>query len=244
MLSSQSIDPEEQKRFGALADTWWDPQGPMRILHRINPVRLKFICDALRTHFKLSSQDLSFDALSILDSGCGGGLVCEPLARLGADVTGVDMSEELIHAAKRHAEQTALPITYCHTSLEDLAAAGKTFDVVLALEVVEHVTDRTAFIKTLAALIRPQGLLILSTFNRTAMSFFSGIIMAEYVLGWLPRNTHQWEKFVTPEELERTFRKVGLTTETQMGLCYRLSSCEWVLDPSDLSVNYFITASR
>ncbi len=244
MLESHSIDPEEQKRFDALADTWWNPQGPMRVLHRINPLRLKFICEVLKTHFKSSSGDFSFDTLSVLDSGCGGGLVCEPLARLGAHVTGVDMSEELISVAKQHAEKVELPITYCHTSLESFSAEGKTFDVVLALEVVEHVTDIPAFIKTLAPLVAPNGLLILSTFNRTVMSFLAGIIMAEYVLGWLPRNTHQWNKFVTPEELERILRNEGLNVGTQMGLCYRPLSCEWVLDSSDISVNYFMTAHK
>jgi 2-polyprenyl-6-hydroxyphenyl methylase/3-demethylubiquinone-9 3-methyltransferase len=245
MLSSQSIDPEEQKRFDALAETWWNPQGPMRVLHRINPVRLKFICDALKAHFGTpSSGDFAFDTLSILDSGCGGGLVCEPLARLGTDVTGVDMAEDLIAVAKQHAEQAGLPITYRHASLESLAAAGEIFDVVLALEVVEHVTDIPSFIKTLGALVRPNGIIILSTFNRTMMSFLAGIVIAEYVLGWLPRNTHQWNKFVTPEELGRTLQDAGLAVRSQTGLCYRPLSCEWVLDPADLAVNYFMTAHK
>jgi 2-polyprenyl-6-hydroxyphenyl methylase/3-demethylubiquinone-9 3-methyltransferase len=244
MLESQTIDPEEQTRFNALAKTWWDPQGSMRILHDINPIRLKFICDILRSHFHLKMDDLSLESLSILDTGCGGGLVCEPLSRLGGKVTGIDMSEDLIAIAKTHAHEARLPIEYHHTSLETFAAHGQRFDVVLALEVIEHVNDVGAFIKLLESCVRPGGILILSTFNRTVLSFLAGIVMAEYVLGWLPRHTHQWDKFITPEELSYALSSLGFKIGTKMGLCFRPLSCAWSLDASDLAVNYFLTAHK
>ena len=194
-----TVNREEVARFSRLAGQWWDPRGPMAPLHKFNPVRLAYIRDRAAAHFGRDPTRLdSLAGLRVLDIGCGGGILCEPLARLGANVVGADPSENNIAIARRHAAQSGLTIDYRDTTAETLAQAGETFDVVLAMEVVEHVTDVGLFIGLAATMVKPGGLLFVATLNRTAKSFALAIVGAEYILRWLPRGTHQWDKFVTP----------------------------------------------
>lgn len=241
---SSTLDPGEVARFGRIAAEWWDQSGKFRMLHRIGPARLKFIRDHMTAHFGLRADGLKvLSALSVLDIGCGGGLVCEPLARLGARVTGVDPSQETISAARMHAEAQRLDIDYRVGRVEDLAAAGASFDAVLCLEVVEHVPDVAAFLATCAKVVRPGGLMLLSTLNRTLKSYALAIVGAEYVLRWLPAGTHQWDRFVTPDELTRYLRSAGLEPIGFEGMIYNVMRDEWALSP-DLGVNYLAAASR
>jgi 2-polyprenyl-6-hydroxyphenyl methylase / 3-demethylubiquinone-9 3-methyltransferase len=242
--TAASIDPEEVARFSAMAEEWWDPAGKFRPLHQLNPARLQFIRDRLAGHFgrdPLGPPPLS--GLRLLDIGCGGGLVSEPLARLGATVVGVDASEKNVNIARAHAEQGDLAIDYRNTSAEDLAAAGERFDAVLALEVIEHVADIGSFVGACAQLTRPGGALVFSTLNRTPQSFLFGIVGAEYVLRWLPRGTHQWNRFVRPSELAAALRPHGLTVTALEGLTYQPLAERWRLS-RDLSVNYLAFATK
>jgi 2-polyprenyl-6-hydroxyphenyl methylase / 3-demethylubiquinone-9 3-methyltransferase len=240
--ASPSIDVEEVQRFSALADTWWDPKGSMAPLHRLNPARLGFLRQTLAAHFDRDAKSLRpFDALRILDIGCGGGLISEPLARLGAVVTGIDAAEANIAVARAHARVADLEINYRQASAEELSAAGERFDAVLALEVVEHVADLDAFLAAAAALVRPGGAFIASTLNRTPKSLIFGIVGAEYVLGWLPRGTHRWDRFVKPSEFAAALRRHGLQARDIRGLLYDLLAREWRLG-RDLGVNYLIFA--
>ena len=241
---SPTLDTEEIARFGKLAAEWWDAEGPFRPLHRINPVRLTYIRDQICRHFtrdKKASKSLS--GLSVLDIGCGGGLVCEPLTRLGASVTGIDPAAETIEAAKAHARASSLDIEYQATTAEDIAAKGQSYDVVLLLEVVEHVPDVPAFLKAVAPLVRPDGIMILSTLNRTLKAYALAIVGAEYILRWLPIGTHQWERFVRPEELASALSATGLKLSDKTGMVYNPLADEWRLGP-DTDVNYFATAIR
>ena len=200
---TSTIDEAEVARFSALAEEWWDPRGKMAVLHKFNPVRLAYIRDAACKRFERNPKQLDcLKGLRILDIGCGGGILCEPLARLGANVLGADPAEKNIAAAKLHAEQGGLAIDYRATTAEALADAGERFDIVLAMEVVEHVADVKLFVARCAEMVQPGGLMIAATINRTLKSFALAIVGAEYVLRWLPRGTHQWDKFVTPDELE------------------------------------------
>jgi 2-polyprenyl-6-hydroxyphenyl methylase/3-demethylubiquinone-9 3-methyltransferase len=244
MTAAASIDPAEVARFSAMAEEWWDPNGKFRPLHQLNPARLQFIRDRLAGHFGrdgLAPSPLS--GLRVLDIGCGGGLVSEPMARLGAAVVGVDASDRNIAAARAHAEQVGLAIDYRTAAAEDLAAAGERFDAVLALEVIEHVADMDSFIAACTALARPGGALVLSTLNRTPQSFLFGIVAAEYVLGWLPRGTHQWGRFVRPSELAASLRPHGLSITAMEGLSYQPMAERWRLS-RDLSVNYLAFAAK
>lgn len=242
--TAASIDPEEVARFTAMADEWWDPSGKFRPLHQINPARLQFIRDRLAVHFGREALGPSpLAGLRVLDIGCGGGLVSEPMARLGAQVVGIDASEKNIQVARTHAEQGDLAVDYRNTAAEDLAAAGERFDVVLALEVIEHVADIGSFMAACARLARPGGALVFSTLNRTPQSFLFGIVGAEYVLGWLPRGTHQWNRFVRPSELAAALRPHGLAITALEGLTYQPLSGRWRLS-HDLSVNYLAFATR
>src|SRR5882672_7164591 len=203
MISGSTIDEAEVARFSALAEEWWDPRGKMAVLLKFNPVRLAYIRDAACRRFERNPKQLDcLKSLRILDIGCGGGILCEPLARLGANVLGADPAEKNIAAAKLHAEQSRLAIDYRATTAEALADAGERFDIVLAMEVVEHVTDVKLFVRRCAEMVQPGGLMIAATINRTMKSFALAIVGAEYVLRWLPRGTHRWDKFVTPQELE------------------------------------------
>jgi len=226
-----------------MAESWWDPRGQFKPLHRLNPVRLRFIRDRVCRHFTRdpeSPQPLT--GLRLLDIGCGGGLVAEPLARLGAAMVGVDATEPNIAVARLHAGQVGLAIDYRHGSAEELARAGERFDVVLALEVIEHVADLSVFVQAMTALVEPGGLLILSTLNRTAKAFALAIIGAEYVLGWLPRGTHDWRKFRRPSELAGALRQQGFTLAELTGLVYSALSDDWSLG-RDLDVNYMAVAT-
>ncbi len=242
--TSPSVDPAEVARFSALAETWWDPRGSMAPLHRLNPARLVFLRETLAEHFGRDAKSLRpFSGLRILDIGCGGGLISEPLARLGAAVTGIDAAEANIAVARAHARGADLEIDYRQASAEELAANGGRFDAVLALEVVEHVADVDALLRAVATLVRPGGAFIGSTLNRTAKSLLFGIVGAEYVLGWLPRGTHRWDRFLRPSEFAAGLRHQGLQVREIRGLVYDLLAREWRLG-RDLDVNYLIYAAR
>lgn len=242
--AAASVDPDEVARFSALAAEWWDPAGKFRPLHRLNPVRLAYLRDRLIARFGRDGAGLRpLSGLRVLDIGCGGGLICEPLCRLGATVTGVDASATNIGIARSHAAEAELAIDYRAAAVEDLAAAGERFDAVLCLEVVEHVADLDGFVAAAATLVRPGGMLIAATLNRTLQSFLLAIVGAEYVLRWLPRGTHRWEKFVRPSELAARLRHAGLDIGDVTGVSYSTLTDSWRLS-RDLSVNYMCCASR
>jgi 2-polyprenyl-6-hydroxyphenyl methylase/3-demethylubiquinone-9 3-methyltransferase len=239
--SASTVDPAEVARFSALADEWWNPKGKMAPLHRINPLRLAYIRDAACRRFERSPKSLAcLGGLRLLDIGCGGGLLCEPLARLGADVVGLDPAEKNIAAAKLHAARSALAIDYRATTVEEMDTRER-FDIVLAMEVVEHVADVPLFLARCAALLKPSGLMVVSTLNRTMKSFALAIVGAEYVLRWLPRGTHQWNRFVTPDELEAHLRQSGLSIVDSAGVVYNPFADRWSVS-TDLDVNYMIVA--
>jgi 2-polyprenyl-6-hydroxyphenyl methylase / 3-demethylubiquinone-9 3-methyltransferase len=244
MTQSPSIDPAEVARFSAQAAHWWDPNGPFRPLHRFNPARLAYIRDQLCTHFGRDARaPAPLAGLQLLDIGCGGGLVCEPMARLGARVTGADASEANIGAARAHAAQQGLEIDYRHSSAEALARAGEPFDVVLNLEVIEHVADRGVFLAACAQLLKPGGIMLLATLNRTLKAYGLAVLGAEYVLGWLPRGTHDWNKFITPEELTALLAAQGLDVTGRTGVSYQILTGQWALSP-DMDVNYMLCARK
>jgi 2-polyprenyl-6-hydroxyphenyl methylase/3-demethylubiquinone-9 3-methyltransferase len=244
MQAGSTIDEAEVARFSALAETWWDPRGEMAVLHKFNPVRLAYIRDAACKKFGRNPKELdSLKGLRILDIGCGGGILCEPLARLGANVVGADPAEKNIAAAKVHAAKSELAIDYRATTAEALADAGETFDIVLAMEVVEHVTDVKLFVSRCADMVRPGGLMIAATINRTLKSFALAIVGAEYVLRWLPRGTHSWDKFVTPDELEIAMERADLRTTDERGVIYNLLADRWELS-TDTDVNYMVLGEK
>jgi 2-polyprenyl-6-hydroxyphenyl methylase/3-demethylubiquinone-9 3-methyltransferase len=242
--AEDNLDPDEVARFSALADEWWDPDGSFKPLHKLNPARLGFIRDQLAHHF---GRDITarrpFDGLTMLDIGCGGGLVCEPLSRLGGQMTGIDASERNIGTARDHAERMGCDIDYRPATAENLVEQGAQFDAVLSLEVIEHVPDINRFLATCGELVKPGGALILSTLNRTPKSFLFGIIGAEYILGWVPRGTHQWKRFVRPSELSAGLRGSNLRITDISGLTYDLKSGEWGVG-KDVSVNYMAFATK
>ncbi|NNG05645.1 MAG: bifunctional 2-polyprenyl-6-hydroxyphenol methylase/3-demethylubiquinol 3-O-methyltransferase UbiG [Inquilinus sp.] len=243
--TAASIDATEIARFEAVADRWWDSEGEFRPLHRLNPVRVGFIRDRLCADFDRSPTDPKpLAGLAIADIGCGGGLLCEPMARLGAETTGIDAGAEAVAVARLHAGQAGLTIDYREATAEALAAEGRQFDAVLALEIVEHVADVDAFLGAVAALVRPGGTLIMSTLNRTPKSFGLAILGAEYVLRWVPRGTHDWRKFVRPSELAGGLRRHGIATETMSGMVYNPLAGTWRLSASDLDVNYLLAARK
>jgi 2-polyprenyl-6-hydroxyphenyl methylase/3-demethylubiquinone-9 3-methyltransferase len=236
-----SVDPAEIAKFSKLSAEWWDPNGKMAPLHKINPLRLTFIRVAACRKFDRNVRSLNCLAgLRILDIGCGAGLLCEPFARLGAQVIGVDPSATNIAAAKLHAERSHLSIDYRCTTLEQMDARER-FDIVLAMEVVEHVVDVGAFLDRCAAVLKPGGLMVVSTLNRTWKSFALAIVGAEYVLRWLPRGTHQWDKFVTPEELTHHLERNRLNITEQAGVVYSPFADRWSTS-SDMDVNYMVVA--
>ncbi len=240
---SATLDTAEVARFNALAQQWWDPHGNFRPLHQIGPARLQFIRDTIaqRLPARKTSQLRVLDGLRILDIGCGGGLIAEPLARLGAAVTAIDPAPDTIAAARLHAEGHGLSVDYRAERAETLAAAADTFDVVVCLEVVEHVPDIRAFLQVASSLVRPGGLLIVSTINRTLKSYALAIVGAEYVLRWLPVGTHQWNRFVTPDELAAHLRGSGLQPLETRGMAYNPFQEAWSLS-SDTDVNYLMAA--
>jgi 2-polyprenyl-6-hydroxyphenyl methylase / 3-demethylubiquinone-9 3-methyltransferase len=241
---AETVDQAEVARFSRLAAEWWEPRGPMAALHKFNPVRLAYIRDRAAEHFGRDARSLdSLAGLRLLDIGCGGGILCEPLARLGASVLGADPSAKNIAVARAHAARSDLAIDYRDTTAEALAEAGETFDIVLAMEVVEHVTDVGLFIGCAAAMVKPGGLLFVATLNRTAKSFALAIVGAEYILRWLPRGTHQWDKFVTPNELEIAIEQGGLRIIGATGVIYNLLADRWQLS-RDMDVNYMVVAEK
>ena len=241
---SSTVDRDEVARFSRLAGRWWDPRGPMAALHKFNPVRLAYIRDRAADHFDRDRTRLdSLAGLRILDIGCGGGILCEPLARLGSTVVGADPSADNIAVTRRHAGQSGLAIEYRETSAEALAQAGEIFDIVLAMEVVEHVTDVGLFLNAAGAMVKPGGLLFVATINRTAKSFAFAIVGAEYVLGWLPRGTHRWDKFVTPKELDLAIEQSGLRLTRQTGVVYNPFAGRWQLS-ADVDINYMVVAEK
>jgi 2-polyprenyl-6-hydroxyphenyl methylase / 3-demethylubiquinone-9 3-methyltransferase len=242
--SSATLDTQEVTRFAKLAHDWWDAKGPFKPLHRINPVRLTYIRDQLCKRFGRDSKGpSSLAGLTVLDIGCGGGLVSEPLTRLGATVTGIDPAPENIEAAKAHAGGARLKVDYRATTAEEIAAEGASFDVLLLLEVIEHVPDVPAFLKLVASLVKPGGVMVLSTLNRTFKAYALAIIGAEFILRWLPIGTHNWDRFVRPDELRTALARAGLTLGDLTGMVYNPLADEWSLG-RDTDVNYFATALR
>ncbi|QRE72721.1 bifunctional 2-polyprenyl-6-hydroxyphenol methylase/3-demethylubiquinol 3-O-methyltransferase UbiG [Methylobacterium aquaticum] len=239
-----SIDRDEVARFDRLAATWWDEAGPMRVLHRFNPVRLTYIRDTACRHFgrdPLAPTPLA--GLTLVDVGCGGGVLSEPLARLGAEVTGLDPAVTNVKVAQAHADAAGVPVRYRAETIEAVVAAGERFDVVCAMEVVEHVTDMPAFVRTACQAVKPGGLLFAATINRTMRSFALAIVGAEYVLGWLPKGTHDWEKFVTPDELRDAVEGGGLSVTDTTGVVFNPLTTRWSV-ARDTAVNYMIAAER
>lgn len=236
-----TVDPAEVERFSRIADEWWDPKGKFAPLHRLNPIRIGYIRDRAAAHWQrdaLSGRPL--DGLSLLDIGCGGGLLSEPMTRLGARVTGVDASERNISVAALHAERQDLSIDYRQGTAEALADSGAQFDIVMALEIVEHVADVDLFLQSCGKMVKPDGLLFLSTLNRTAKAWALAIAGAEYVLGWLPRGTHDWKKFLKPSEAVRGLRAGGIDAQEIVGVVYSPLSRTWSLNKNDLDVNYML----
>jgi 2-polyprenyl-6-hydroxyphenyl methylase/3-demethylubiquinone-9 3-methyltransferase len=241
---ASTVDEAEVTRFSALAAQWWDPRGKMAVLHKFNPVRLGFIKEAACRHFGRDGKRLdALAGLRVLDIGCGGGILSEPLARLGAAVVGADPSQANIAVAQLHAADAGVSVDYRVTTAEALADAGERFDLVLAMEVVEHVADLDLFIRRCTEMVRPGGLMITATLNRTLKSFALAIVGAEYVLRWLPRGTHQWEKFVTPDELEAALERHRLAVVDETGVIYDLLADRWRLS-TDMDVNYMVVAER
>jgi 2-polyprenyl-6-hydroxyphenyl methylase/3-demethylubiquinone-9 3-methyltransferase len=242
--ASGTVDRDEIERFDRIARTWWEPEGEFRALHRLNPVRLGFIRDRLARHFGRDARAIRpFAGLRLLDIGCGGGLVSEPLARLGFAVTGIDAGEAMLEVAQGHAAESGVAVDYRRMTAEDLAAAGERFDAVLALEVVEHVAAPELFLAAASGLVAPGGAFIAATINRTPKAFFFAILGAEYVLRWLPRGTHHWEKFLRPSELAGGLRRGGLAVQELAGLTYNPFADRWSLS-ADLDVNYLAFAVK
>jgi len=244
MADSASIDPSEVAKFSAMAAEWWDPAGKFAPLHKFNPVRLAFIRSEAAAHFGRDARALRpFKGLSLLDIGCGGGLLSEPMTRLGFAVTGADASEKNIGTARAHAAQSGLDIDYRATTAEALVAQELSFDVVLNMEVVEHVADVTAYLTACTALVKPGGLTFVATMNKTLKSLALAKIGAEYVLGWLPRGTHDWNRFIPPESLEKSLQDTGLTILKRQGVSFNPILWDWALS-SDVDVNYMVVARR
>ena len=243
-MTDTTINADEIDKFTRMAEEWWDPKGKFRPIHKFNPVRLAYIRDHALSHFgRDGGVRRPFDGLSVLDIGCGGGLLSEPLARLGAKVTGADAAERNIAIARHHAEQSGLDIDYRATTAEALTEAGESFDIVLNMEVVEHVDNVPLYMKSCAALVKPGGLIFTATINRTLRALGLAIIGAEYVLRWLPRGTHAYEKFLTPDEIRALLTRNGLKIADQTGVVYHPLADEWRLSP-DMGVNYMVLAEK
>ena len=243
MSRINTIDPKEVAKFEAMATEWWDTDGKFKPLHMLNPTRLDYIVEQIAAEF---ARNLSiknpFKDLRILDIGCGGGLLSEPMARLGATVVGADAAERNIPVAQIHAEQSGLKIDYRHTSAEAIVQTGETFDVILNMEVVEHVADPLGFLTACKNLLKPNGLMLCSTINRNPKSYLMAIIGAEHIMRWLPKGTHEWDKFITPDELFELIESAGLNPVDRKGFVFNPFKWSWSISDKDLSVNY-VTAS-
>ena len=239
-----TIDSYEIERFSELSNSWWDQEGDFRPLHRFNPIRLEYIRKKICTHFGLDSRKLNvLEGLTALDIGCGGGLVTEPMARMGATTSAIDASEKCIEVARHHAELNQLEIDYRVSSAETLAAEKSTFDIILALEIIEHVNDIEVFVLSCAKLIKVGGIGIFATLNRTAKSFTYAIVGAEYILRWLPRGTHQWNRFIKPSELTAYLGNRGLGVTDITGVKYNFLEDNWSLS-NDVAVNYMLCVEK
>jgi 2-polyprenyl-6-hydroxyphenyl methylase/3-demethylubiquinone-9 3-methyltransferase len=240
-----TVDPAEIERFSRIAGEWWDPAGKFAPLHRLNPLRIGYIRDRAAQHWQRDAlSGVPLQGLSVLDIGCGGGLLSEPMARLGARVTGVDAAARNVGVAARHAEKQGLAIDYRRGTAEALAASGNQFDIVLALEIVEHVADVDLFLKSCGQMVKPDGLLFLSTLNRTAKAWALAIAGGEYILRWLPRGTHDWKKFLKPSEVVNGLDAAGIAAQEIVGVVYSPLSRAWSLSKSDLDVNYMLYGSK
>jgi len=243
-MTATTINDAEVAKFTAMAEEWWNPNGKFKPIHKFNPVRLSYIREHALAHFGRDGSLLRpLEGLTILDVGCGGGLLCEPLSRLGATVTGIDAAERNIAIARLHAEQSGVAVDYHATTSEALAAEGKTFDIVLNMEVVEHVDNVPLYMKSCADLVRPGGLMLTATLNRTARAYALAIVGAEYVLGWLPKGTHDWKKFLTPDEIKTLLKRNGLKVTGETGVVYHPLADEW-RKSRDMGVNYMVMAER
>ncbi|WP_169546328.1 bifunctional 2-polyprenyl-6-hydroxyphenol methylase/3-demethylubiquinol 3-O-methyltransferase UbiG [Sneathiella aquimaris] len=246
--NSKSVDPKEISNFAAMADEWWDEKGKFKPLHKFNPIRIGYIRDQVIHHFGLqptegAGQLKPLKGLRLLDIGCGGGLLSEPMARLGAEVVAADASETNIRVASLHAEKMGLSIDYRHTTAEELAAAGEKFDIILNMEVIEHVADVDGFNASCCEMLKPGGILFVATLNRTMKSYALAIVGAEYILRWLPRGTHNWKKFLRPSEVIKMVRNRGLLIKDMSGATYNPINDNWRLS-QDFSVNYMIAAHK
>lgn len=239
-----TIDPKEVAHFTSLAAEWWDPDGKFHTLHKINPVRLSYIREAAISRFSLDAKSLTpLNGRTLLDIGCGGGLLSEPLSRMGAEVTAIDPSEKNIGTASTHASESGLDIDYRATTAEELCATGVQYDIVLNMEVVEHVADVDLFMKTTANLVAPGGIMMVATLNRTFKAFALAIVGAEYILRWLPKGTHSWDKFVTPDEIRSAITANGMNVSAQTGIAFNPLTDQWKLS-SDMDVNYMMVTQK
>ena len=237
-----SIDPEEIKKFSSMSSEWWDPNGKLRTLHDINVVRMSYIRNQVLKHFP--QQTPIFHNLNIIDVGCGGGLLCEPLCRLGGKIIGIDASEENIKIAQHHASRQNLDIKYMCTTAEDMAKKDKNFDIIFCLEIIEHVQNPADFIASCCKMLKPKGLIFFSTINRTVKSYLLSIVGAEYILRWIPIGTHSWSKFLKPSEIHTELRKHQLRTTDITGLEYHpLQKEKWQLS-TNIDVNYIMVATK
>ena len=245
MTPTNTVDATEIEKFQAMATEWWDPNGKFKPLHMLNPCRLDYITSQISAEFGRDlSRPVPFEGLRILDIGCGGGLLSEPMARLGADVVGADAAERNIPVAQVHAEEQGLSIDYRHTTAEALAENGEVFDVILNMEVVEHVADPLILLTACHQLLKPGGLMICSTINRNPKSFAMAIVGAEYIMQWLPKGTHDWAKFITPDELFDFLRKSDMDPVDRKGFVFNPIAWSWRISSRDLSVNYVTTSIR
>jgi 2-polyprenyl-6-hydroxyphenyl methylase/3-demethylubiquinone-9 3-methyltransferase len=243
-LGVTTVDSSEIAKFNAMAEAWWDPHGDFKPLHQLNPTRIAFLRDTAARHFgRVASEETPLESLALCEIGCGGGLLTEPMRRLGAEVTGVDPSQRNIGIARAHAEKSGLKITYLQCAAEDMVEREERFDIVLAMEVIEHVANVDAFIASCAQLVRPGGLMFFATINRTAKAYALAIVGAEYIMRWLPRGTHDWRKFVKPSELAHPLRRAGFSIAEMTGVSYNPLADRWSLT-RDLDVNYMLAAKR
>jgi 2-polyprenyl-6-hydroxyphenyl methylase/3-demethylubiquinone-9 3-methyltransferase len=239
-----TIDPVEHEKFSKLAEEWWNPKGKFKTLHKFNPTRIAFIREKIINHFDIAKDEKKpFKNINLLDIGCGGGLLSEPMAKLGANVTGLDVVEKNIKTASTHAKNQGLKINYIHSTVEKISEKDEKFDVILNMEVIEHVSDVNLFINSCNKILSPNGIMIFASLNRTLISYGLAIIGVEYILGWLPKGTHDWSKFITPDELKILFSSNGLKIDEIIGMKYNPLFDSWKRS-EDLSVNYLGLSSK